>query len=133
MAWECRNSCKFKKKCHFFIESYRHSAIFTSDWEFWIHLNTWKWWWIFTSYRTFLLSSEIYSLYLSYGWKLVWVWFYATIYSFFAFKKCKKDCNILIVFLVQGFCINNWNRSDFVMYFSRFLYKLARDCCRQKF
>jgi len=41
-----------------------------------------------------------------------WDYFLRQMFISLAFRKCKKDCNILKVILVQGFCPNNNQSCD---------------------
>ena len=52
-------------------------------------------------------STGVYTISLNvviYFLDLPWVLFPANQFITLAFKKCKKDCNMLKIILVQGFC-----------------------------
>ena len=64
-------------------------------------LVKWNWWWSFVCVSTKPLNFEIY--FFSFPWEIIFRYYFRQLCMFLAFKKCKNDCQIFEITLVQMF------------------------------
>ena len=64
-------------------------------------LVKWNWWWNFACVSTKSLNFEIY--FLSFPWEIIFRCYFRQLSMYLALRKCKNDCKILKITLVQIF------------------------------
>ena len=73
----------------------------------------WNWWWNFACVSTKSLNFEIY--FLSFLWEIIFrcYMYFRQLFMYLALKKCKNDCRIFEITLVQILSTDTWNCSIF--------------------
>ena len=80
-------------------------------------LNTWKFWWNETDDEILpVFPHNQWTLkFLSFPWEIIFRCYFRQLFMYLALRKCKKDCKIVEITLVQIFahCTKTWNCSIF--------------------
>ena len=92
-------------------------------------LEEWNWWWNFTCVGTI---SHFWHLFSLDSIRYCFWWYLWKLFISLAFRKCKKDCNILDVILVLGSCPLKTEITGFSIGFRLKLFIWRRANCSSK-